>query len=155
MYLDKQTFTQVIDSTPLISIDLVVENSHGQILLGLRNNRPAQGYWFVPGGRIRKNESLDSAFERLCNEELGLGITRSQAQCLGPFEHFYDDCVFGDEVSTHYVVIGYRVVADILLDTLPEMQHNQYRWFNKADMLGDDTVHVHSKWYVQSPTISD
>ncbi|WP_338062250.1 NUDIX domain-containing protein [Vibrio variabilis] len=70
MYLDKETFTTVIESTPLVSIDLLIENSKGQVLLGLRNNRPAQGFWFVPGGRILKNEKLDDAFMRLCQEEL-------------------------------------------------------------------------------------
>tara|TARA_Y100001956_G_C4128924_1_gene192244 strand:+ start:685 stop:1131 length:447 start_codon:yes stop_codon:yes gene_type:complete len=148
MYLDKQTFTTVIDSTPLVSIDLLVENSQGQVLLGLRSNRPAQGFWFVPGGRIRKNEKLDDAFERLCKEELGIELTRNQAEHLGPFEHFYDDFVFGEEVSTHYVVLGYKVVVDIDISSLPQKQHGQYRWFEKDSMLQDDTVHVHSKWYL-------
>ena len=64
-FLSQEVFTTVIDSTPLISIDLVVENEHGELLFGLRNNRPARGFWFVPGGRILKNETLDAAFERL------------------------------------------------------------------------------------------
>ena len=148
MYLDKRTFTTVIDSTPLVSIDLLVENSQGQVLLGLRNNRPAQGFWFVPGGRIRKNEKLDDAFERLCKEELGIELTRNQAEHLGPFEHFYDDFVFGEEVSTHYVVLGYKIVVDIDMTALPQKQHGQYQWFEKQVMLQDETVHIHSKWYI-------
>ena len=62
---------------PLISIDLLVQNEHGEYLLGLRNNRPAQGYWFVPGGRVLKNETLDGAFKRLTFEELGIELKRS------------------------------------------------------------------------------
>ncbi len=58
-FLEKDTFTKVIDCTPLISIDLVIENSSSEILLGYRNNRPAKGYWFVPGGRILKDESMN------------------------------------------------------------------------------------------------
>ena len=57
-FLNKQAFTEVIDRTPLVSIDLVVENEKGEILFGLRKNRPAKDYWFVPGGRILKNETL-------------------------------------------------------------------------------------------------
>ena len=56
MLLDKDTFSTVIQNTPLISIDLIVENKKGQILLGKRVNEPALGYWFVPGGRIFKDE---------------------------------------------------------------------------------------------------
>ncbi|NKF50090.1 GDP-mannose mannosyl hydrolase [Shewanella sp. WXL01] len=149
MFLDKDTFETVIESTPLISIDLVVENSNGAVLLGHRNNRPAKGYWFVPGGRIRKNEKLDDAFLRLCVEELGVEATRQQAHCLGPYEHFYDDYVFGTEVSTHYVVIGYKIIVDIDIESLPEKQHNQYRWFTKNEMKSSSDVHLHSKWYIE------
>ncbi|MDD8059326.1 GDP-mannose mannosyl hydrolase [Shewanella metallivivens] len=148
MFLDKNTFTTVIDSTPLVSIDLLVENSQGQFLLGLRNNKPAQGFWFVPGGRVLKNETLDDAFTRLGQQELGVTINRSQAACLGPFEHFYTDSVFGDEVSTHYVVLGYKIRLDIDLAALPAQQHQQYRWFTREEMISRDDVHKHSAWYI-------
>ncbi|MDX2423493.1 MAG: GDP-mannose mannosyl hydrolase [Amphritea sp.] len=148
MYLDQATFTKVIESTPLISIDLVVENQAGQVLLGLRNNKPAQGFWFVPGGRVLKNESLDRAFERLCQEELGIKLARHQADFLGPFEHFYDDCVFDDAISTHYVVLGYKLRLDLAIDALPQQQHNQYAWFSQDEMRKSDKVHIHSKWYL-------
>ncbi|MDF5000441.1 NUDIX domain-containing protein, partial [Vibrio parahaemolyticus] len=71
MFLSKQRFSQVIESTPLVSIDLVIEDESGQVLLGERLNRPAQGFWFVPGGRILKDEKLEDAFARLTLEELG------------------------------------------------------------------------------------
>src|SRR5450830_138978 len=32
-----------------------------QLLLGRRINAPARGWWFTPGGRIRKNEALVQA----------------------------------------------------------------------------------------------
>ena len=70
-FLEKSVFTTVIDSTPLVSIDLLIENTDGKILLGYRNNRPAKGYWFVPGGRIQKGESMDDAFQRLTQSEIG------------------------------------------------------------------------------------
>ena len=148
-FLEKDVFTAVIDSTPLVSIDLLIENNNGEILLGYRNNRPAKGYWFVPGGRILKDESMDDAFKRLTLAELGQGFTRNQAEFLGPYEHFYTDYVFGDNVSTHYVVLGYKLIFDIDITTLPSAQHNDYKWFDKADMLASEQVHKHSKWYLQ------
>ncbi|NMU26793.1 NUDIX domain-containing protein, partial [Vibrio parahaemolyticus] len=77
--LDKETFSLVVRSTPLVSIDLVIENAQGQTLLGLRNNRPAQGFWFVPGGRVLKGESLKDAFLRLCQDEVGLEVNIEDA----------------------------------------------------------------------------
>ena len=95
MFLDRETFSTVLSSTPLVSIDLVVRNRDGEILLGQRVNRPAKGYWFVPGGRILKNETLAQAFERLTKEELGRSYSISDASLLGPYDHLYEDCVFG------------------------------------------------------------
>lgn len=43
MFLSQEAFATVVQSTPLISIDLIVENAQGEFLLGKRNNRPAQG----------------------------------------------------------------------------------------------------------------
>lgn len=48
------TFKTVVAVTPPISIDLLVQNEQGKYLLGLRNSRPAQGYWSVPDGRVLK-----------------------------------------------------------------------------------------------------
>jgi len=147
MFLDNSTFKTVIDSTPLISIDLIVKNKQGHALLGLRSNRPALDYWFVPGGRIQKNESMKAAFTRLCENELGLTYSIEQAKFLGHFEHFYDDSVFGVSVSTHYMALGYEIVVDESQLSLPTEQHCQYQWFDTNTLLTQDNVHQHSKWY--------
>ena len=62
--LDNQTLKTVINSTPLISIDLLVKKDN-KILLGKRINKPAQGYLFSIGGRVYKNETIDSAMMRI------------------------------------------------------------------------------------------
>lgn len=54
MFLRQEDFATVVRSTPLVSLDLIVENAQGEFLLGKRLNRPAQGFWFVPGGRVQK-----------------------------------------------------------------------------------------------------
>ncbi|MCA0935168.1 GDP-mannose mannosyl hydrolase [Vibrio alginolyticus] len=150
MYLDNETFTTVIESTPLVSIDLVVTNRQNKILLGKRVNKPAQGYWFVPGGRIQKNEQLSEAFERITLNELGNRISIHRAQLLGPFTHLYDDCVFGDITSTHYVAIAYKLIVDSDELKLPmAQQHFGYRWFDKQELLSSTDVHTHTKWYVE------
>ena len=95
-FLNKAEFSNIIDATPLVSIDLVIENLSNEVLLGCRNNRPAKGYWFVPGGRILKGESMNNAFKRLTLAELGREFSRCQAEFLGPYEHFYEDFVFGE-----------------------------------------------------------
>ncbi|EIV8497165.1 GDP-mannose mannosyl hydrolase [Vibrio vulnificus] len=151
MFLSKQRFSQVIESTPLVSIDLVIEDETGQVLLGERLNRPAQGFWFVPGGRILKNEKLEDAFARLTQEELGQEFDLSQAKLLGPYTHLYDDNVFGNEFTTHYVAIAYKLIVIRSDLNLPmDVQHSRYRWCDKYELLISDNVHTHTKWYFQN-----
>ncbi|MGD6735135.1 GDP-mannose mannosyl hydrolase [Photobacterium leiognathi subsp. mandapamensis] len=145
--LDTHTFQTVVAHTPLISLDLIVENAEGQVLLGQRLNKPAQGYWFVPGGRVLKDETLATAFTRLTKEELGVELQLSDATLIGPFEHFYDDNFSGDDFTTHYVVLGYRLQLDVPLTQLPKEQHGHYQWFDVTTLLNADNVHRHTKLY--------
>ncbi len=147
MHLPLATFTTVIKSTPLVSIDLVVQNEHDEVLLGYRNNRPAQGFLFVPGGRIFKDEPMETAFKRLTLNELGTEFSLSDAQLIGPFEHFYDDNVTGDDFSTHYIALGYRLRINLDQLNLPLDQHSHYVWLSVEKLLLDQKVHKHSRWY--------
>lgn len=154
MFLDQNTFETVIESTPLVSIDLVVLNEQKEVLLGQRLNRPAAGFWFVPGGRILKNESLANAFERLTGNELGIELELSIAELIGPYDHFYDDCVFNDSIETHYVAIAYVLsLTKQQLNALPlNEQHTAYKWFSFDKLLKSPAVHKHTKWYFDALT---
>jgi colanic acid biosynthesis protein WcaH len=147
--LDKDTFQLIIQSTPLVSIDLIVRNERGQYLLGRRKNRPAQGYWFVPGGRIFKNEKVSCAFERIVKDELNLAVSFEAAQFLGLYDHFYQDCVFSDDESTHYVVNAFILSIDSEWLDLPSNQHEHYQWATPETIIEDATVHIHTQWYFQ------
>ncbi|SFH36121.1 GDP-mannose mannosyl hydrolase [Modicisalibacter xianhensis] len=153
MWLSEQTFRTVIASSPLVSIDLVIRNREGRILLGRRLNRPAQEFWFVPGGRIQKNEPLDEAFLRITKYELGQSFTRRQARLMGVYEHFYPDSVFGPEgkaPDTHYVVLGYTMfLPDEFNLVPPALQHSDYRWWRRDEMLVSPEVHQYAQDYLK------
>lgn len=156
--LDAQTFLQVVNAAPLVAVDLAVIRAGREVLLGYRNNRPAQGFWFVPGGRILKDEKIGAALLRVAQKELGAGglsalIAEGQIKprLLGAFEHFYDDCFAGDVgVSTHYVVLGHRldVPADFALAPIADAQHAELRWWQIAAALRAAEVHDYTKAYL-------
>jgi len=144
--LSKTDFTQIIKNTPLISIDLIIENSEGKILLGKRLNKPAQNDWFVPGGRIFKDEKLDEAFSRTTTSEIGVALKRGEVEFLGLYEHFYADNAFNDEFSTHYIVLAHKFQvneAEIKLNN----QHEAYQWFDIKELLSRDDVNQYTKNY--------
>ena len=147
MFLSHEDFATVVRSTPLISIDLVVENEAGEFLLGKRNNRPAQGRWFVPGGRVQKDETLADAFMRLTEAELGVRLPMSAGEFYGVWQHFYDDNFSGTDFSTHYIVLGFRLRVDSQTLALPVEQHNDYCWLTPDALLAHDNVHDNSRAY--------
>ncbi len=145
--LDEPLFTSIVANTPLVSIDLVVQNNSDKVLLGKRKNRPAQNMWFVPGGIVRKDELISDAFTRLSLDELGVQQLIGNSHFLGLYEHFYPDNFSGDTFSTHYVVLGYLIQIEVDLHLLPKEQHNSYRWWRIEELLLSEEVHQHSKWY--------
>lgn len=148
--IDDEQFLKVIDSTPLVSIDLIVENKNGAILLGKRLNRPAQGFWFVPGGRIRKNEKIAAAFTRISKAELGTALPITEAQLIGAYNHIYNDNYLGKEhINTHYVVLGYKIKWPDDLNIHADDQHSELKWWPLAELLDNPEVHANTKAYFE------
>jgi len=141
--LDNQTFKTVINSTPLISIDLLVKKDN-KILLGKRLKKPAQGYLFSIGGRIYKNEAIDGAMIRIAKDELNIEL-KLTPRFIGVFEHFYDDSIYQD-VLTHYVVLAYEIEIEKTLN-LPTDQHSEYQWLAIDELLKSKQVHKYVKDY--------
>ena len=141
--LDDITFSLIIDSAPLISIDILARKNN-KVLLGKRVNKPAQGYYFSTGGRINKNESIDNAMARVALNELNIEL-KSIPKFIGVFEHFYDDSIY-ENVSTHYVNIAYEYEVEEIPD-LPTEQHSEYKWFTIDELLKSKQVHKYTKDY--------
>lgn len=146
--LSPDKFRQIVELTPLVSIDLVVRDDRGRMLLGVRENRPALGYWFVPGGRVGKNERIEVAFNRICEAELGRSPPFRSARFLGVFEHLYDDNFAGAPgFGTHYIVLGYSFDCVAEGFDLPLDQHSAYDWLSDADVLSRSDVHPYCRAY--------
>jgi len=146
--LTREEFTRVVRTTPLVSIDLVVRDPARRMLLGLRENRPAQGYWFTPGGRIGKDERIGQAFRRISRVELGRALSLADARFIGVFEHLYDDNFAGASgFGTHYIVLAYAVDGAVADFDLPLDQHSRYEWMAESDILSRIDVHPYVRNY--------
>ena len=146
MTLDDYTFKTVIDSTPLVSIDILLKKDN-KILLGKRINKPAQGYFFSTGGRVNKNEAIDNAMSRIARNELNIEL-KTTPEFIGVFEHFYDDSIY-ENISTHYVNLAYEYEVEEIPD-LPTEQHSKYKWFTIGELLESKQVHKYVKDYFRN-----
>jgi colanic acid biosynthesis protein WcaH len=146
--LEPEDFDSVVRLTPLVAIDLVVRSPDGRLLVGRRNNEPAKGWYFVPGGRITKNETLAAAFKRISLAELGVEKRIEEARFLGIYEHIY--ATNNHELAgfgTHYVVLAHELTSPIHDLPLPMDQHGEFAWLTEVELLLCPEVHANTKAY--------
>lgn len=147
--LPKDDFISLLKNGPLVSIDLIIKNQSGEILLGYRNNFPAKNYWFVPGGRIYKNRRIDEEFMRITQTELGIAIPRSGARFFTIAEHLYpgENAFNIPGIDTHYVVLAY-IIESMKYDLNPaDNQHSRFVWMPIDELLHRTDVHDNTKDY--------
>ena len=148
MRLTPEELLTVVRNTPLVSIDLVITNPGGEVLVGLRENEPARGFWFVPGGRINKDERMADAFARLTRGELGQAFAFEQSRLLGAYEHLYDaNFAHEPDVTTHYVVLAHQLSVPAGFAPVADAQHRELRWMSPDRLQSDKEVHPHTRVY--------
>jgi colanic acid biosynthesis protein WcaH len=153
--LSHSDYIQAIELTQLVSIDLVVYNTNGDVLVGKRKNEPAKGTWFVPGSRLYKNEKWKDAIQRISLNELGCKVTYDETKLIGIYDHIYPTNfmnkrdVNGEFINTHYLCIGLSVLkSDLLInESIFFDQHNDLCWMSPTELIYRDDVHQNTKNY--------
>ena len=155
MFLPQPEFESALRALPLVSVDWVLTNPAGELLVGQRLNAPARDTWFTPGGRVRKGECLAQALLRTAQQELGLIAATAQGLCargvlMGAWDHLYTDSAFSPTEPTHYVNLPHFAAcsaADVQALRLPVgEQHARWQWLPLAQAA--QQVHPHVRPYV-------
>jgi len=71
MYLPELEYKLILRSMPILCVDLLIIHD-GKCLLLKRDNEPAMGQYWFPGGRINKLETIKDAAIRKAKEETNL-----------------------------------------------------------------------------------
>src|ERR1700676_2214323 len=146
--LSHSDLNTVIRLAPLVAIDLIIRDPEDRVLLGLRNNEPAKGYFFVPGGIILKDEPLAEAFVRIMNKETNHSVPFDKARLIGVFDHFYETNRSGEAgYGTRYISLAHEIRLRDISGIAPASQHSEYGWWTVSDLLNSERVHDHTKLY--------
>jgi mutator protein MutT len=113
-----------VSDHPLVGVGVVIV-SDGAILLVQRGRDPGKGLWAVPGGKVRRGETMREAARREAREETGLDVDVGDVIWVG--EHIDDDhhLVLVDFAAS--VIGGQLAAADDADDV---------RWVSLADTSG-------------------
>ncbi len=146
--LSEEEFARLVRSAPLVAIDLIIRNAEGKVLVALRNDEPARGYLFNPGGIVLKGEPIEAAFERIIARETGCRMSYEAARFRGVFQHFYQNSRFGSGgTGTHYVVLAHDVAFNENNAITLDGTHSRYQWLSQSEILASPDVHEYTKDY--------
>ena len=144
-FTSEKEYLTIIENSQIISLDLVINDSQGNILLGKRTEEVAKGMWFVPGGRMRKNEMFKDACKRITNQELGYEIVYTRE--LGVYHQLYPNNYKNHDFSSHYITfaVGFSWENNLLIKH--DNQHEELKWWSISDLLASEDVHEYTKNY--------
>ena len=71
MFIPEIEYKSILSSIPILCVDLLIINN-GKFLLLKRENEPAKGEYWFPGGRLLKFETIRDASLRKSREEVNL-----------------------------------------------------------------------------------
>lgn len=112
---------------PDVGIGVVVRNSKGEILLGLRKNAHGDGTWAFPGGRLKKGESFSECASREVLEETDLEI--SNLRCVG-----VTNDLFKDE-GKHYISVFMEALsAEGVPEVMEPNKCERWEWFSPRSL---------------------
>lgn len=146
-FLKSEDFAFVIKSTPLISIDLCIVHNK-KLLIGKRVNSPAKYNYFVPGGRIYKNEKIENAIQRIIKDEIGIKkdlYKLDDLEFIGIYEHFYtENFLETEDFNTHYIVMAYKMNLhnfEMIDNEKILSQHSDLKWICVKDHISEKGKH--------------
>jgi ADP-ribose pyrophosphatase YjhB (NUDIX family) len=110
---------------PAVSIDLIVQDLQGRILLGKLSERWQEGgkyLWGLPGREVSFGETLKACAERNLKGELNIEMTAGKIVCIN------SNFGFGN----HYISVGILVAASSSPRNKKSEDWQGWKWFDKG-----------------------
>ncbi|MDD2870850.1 MAG: NUDIX domain-containing protein [Candidatus Gracilibacteria bacterium] len=134
MFIKDKLYREIIDKTIIQTIDIVFLNDKNEILLGLRNNNPLKGVYYLPGGRRLKSETILESAKRKAKEEIGINIDTDKLIFLGVYDDIYENSMYKG-IGSHYspIIYIYKLNDIEAKNIKTDLQHNDLKFFNIND----------------------
>ena len=127
MYIPELEYKSILSKMPILCVDLLIIHDNKCLLLK-RDNEPAKGQYWFPGGRVRKLESIEKAALRIAKQETNLDC--SFIKIISVEETIFDKNEnMGTEI--HTVNICCEMKSFSLTSLQIDDYHKEYKWIDK------------------------
>lgn len=138
MYIPEEKFREIERLMPLASLNAIIVDSKGRVLVMKRNNEPAKGLYWFPGGRIKMGQSFEEALEEQIKEETGLEWSEVEVLKVASVS----SSVFG---TRHTVEINFLLRKLSSSEIRLDQEHSDFKWL-KPEEFDREKLDPYLKW---------
>lgn len=137
MFIPEIEYKSILSSLPILCVDLLIINN-GKFLLLKRENEPAKGEYWFPGGRILKLETIKSAALRKAREEVNLECDFQRIISI-------EETIFKKKRKMFTDVHTVNIVCKLITDNIDKIKldnlHSDFSWVSFKDIF-DLNLHI-------------
>jgi colanic acid biosynthesis protein WcaH len=133
MIIKKNLYKKIMESIPIVCIDVIIMNEKNEYLLVKRKNNPLKNKFWMVGGRLYKNEMLADGIKRKVNEEIG--VKKCSIKYVGFFEEFFNKTEQNINSNFHAISFVYKALINSKTKIKIDNQSIEYKWFKKLPPL--------------------
>lgn len=138
MYIPEEKFREIETLMPLACLNAIIVDSEGRVLVMKRNNEPAKGLYWFPGGRIKLGQSLEEALKEQIKEETGLEWSDLKVLKLASV----DSNIFK---SRHTVNINFLLKKVSKSKVQVNQEHSEFKWL-RPEEFDREKLDPYLKW---------
>lgn len=130
MYIPNKEYAQILKCMPIVCVDLLILFDNKCLLLK-RDNEPAKGQYWFPGGRVRKLETIEQAAIRIAKQETNL-------DCKFVKQISVEETIFdkNEAMNTdiHTVNICCHLTPENVVELNIDNLHSDFIWVNQQSI---------------------
>lgn len=143
MFIAEEKFREIEKLIPIATVNAIIFNRNGEVLLLKRAEKPARGEYWIPGGRIQAGQSLEEALKERVVAETGLKWTdlklvRLASVCSSVYE------------IRHNVEINFLLELNTGSDVKINGEHSDFKWVHPDD-FEKENVNDYMKKAIEEP----
>jgi colanic acid biosynthesis protein WcaH len=149
MDLTKQEFEEISSKSPIVNVDLLIQNEKKEILLSWRDDEFDIG-WHFPGRCVRHQETLIIAAKKCFIDEIGV-----YDKNVDPFMIDYNEIInYERKVRAHFISFLYKYYLNsktsFINNSKKETDGGYLKWFYKMpNNLIDCHKEVYSQYFME------